>query len=37
MEVDRPHMDTDFDIFAFKDDTKPSPGQPGKYRWNSTI
>ena len=28
----RMELDHDFDIFAFKDDTRQSPSQPGKFR-----
>ena len=39
MELDHPHLDSDFDIFAFKDEAKSSPGMPGKclYYWMNII
>ena len=32
----RMELDHDFDIFAFKDDTRQSPSQPGKFRISVT-
>ena len=33
MEIDNPPLDSDYDIFPFKDDMgKPSPDQPGRFQ-----